>query len=187
MPRTSTLTVPCSIPVGMTRGKMRVTSSGLASVAMSQSLTVLPSRRSRTHPPTIQPRLPDSRNRSQMPMASRSMRVTRVSRLGAELTRALFGPGIHDLASPERRGCGRRGLGGGVGGGGLAARGSRAVLGRGRTDQLDLDLVLQAVEDQGLGAISIASHLDVDLLSDGNVEVERRGAEVLSVLEHVRV
>ena len=83
---TSTVTVPCSIPVGITRGKMRITCRVARRSRCPSRSRLLPSERSRTHPPTIQPRLPASRSRSQMPIASRSMRATRASRVGSRPT-----------------------------------------------------------------------------------------------------
>src|SRR6266511_810458 len=59
-PPASTVTVPCSTPVGTTFGKSAVTSRGVAGVATSKSLAARGRcmRRSRTAPPTIQERWP---------------------------------------------------------------------------------------------------------------------------------
>jgi hypothetical protein len=51
-PSMSTVTVPCWMPVGMTREKIVRSSGGFASVVTSQSDASLPTSRSRTHPPT---------------------------------------------------------------------------------------------------------------------------------------
>jgi hypothetical protein len=51
-----TVTVPCSIPVGMVRRNRSRTCSGRALVARSQSLTSRPRSRSRMQPPTTQAR-----------------------------------------------------------------------------------------------------------------------------------
>ena len=62
----TTVTVPCSMPVGIARGKIARSSLGRASVQMSQSFASWrPSSRSRTQPPTIHARLPFARRRSQ--------------------------------------------------------------------------------------------------------------------------
>ena len=50
---TKTVTVPCWIPVSIVRWKIALTSSGFAEVVISQSFGCLPSRLSRTQPPTI--------------------------------------------------------------------------------------------------------------------------------------
>ena len=58
-PSFTTVTVPCSMPVGMARGKIVSSSFGRASVAdVPVGDASRPSRRSRTQPPTIHARLP---------------------------------------------------------------------------------------------------------------------------------
>ena len=57
-----TVTVPCSIPVSTVRRNMRLTSSGLADVVMSQSSGTRPITLSRTQPPTAYASYPSSAN-----------------------------------------------------------------------------------------------------------------------------
>src|SRR6185295_9750188 len=200
-----TVTVPCSMPVGTTRGKIRITSCGRASVVTSQSLTLLPTRRSRTHPPTIHARFPASRSRAQSATASRSMRATSVGRSTSELTfprvyhaRAVSGalptrpgaagrsygarslrPGIYDFAAAERR-CRRCGFGR------FGSRTRRALAHR-QPHEVDLDLLFSAIENDGLRLVSLASYFDAHFLSGRHVDGDGRRAEIVAVLKYVRV
>src|SRR5438132_9409182 len=66
----TTVTVPCCIPVGTTRGKSFTTCSGSASVATSKSWATFPSSRSRTAPPASQACLPAPRKARSKAMTS---------------------------------------------------------------------------------------------------------------------
>ena len=101
--RCTTVTVPCSIPVGMARGKIASSSFGRASVATSQSAATRPSSRSRTQPPTIQRALA---LRAQ-PLAE----IDHVARNVAMSARSMAAPSRHAPrgcdAVPNRRNTGR--------------------------------------------------------------------------------
>ena len=100
-----TVTVPCSMPVGMARGKMRITSAGRASVARSQSECGRPIGEGRGRSrPRATPRLPLARSLSVMNRTSDATVISGVSLTGRAYTGAPAGPSYRP-AQPCPRPC----------------------------------------------------------------------------------
>ncbi len=68
----TTIIVPKARPTGIVRGNRRSISSGVAALAMSTSSGTRSSARSRTVPPTTQPRQPASASTSATERAARA-------------------------------------------------------------------------------------------------------------------